>query len=162
MILKAGLSTHGIGRMIRTLTRIRDNLDSDSTKLVDVLAEEGADVAQSNYGRWDVSVTHSSKKNIGHILVSGHMPLIAEFGAGDATLTPSSLFELGGDLDFWVWAGSYSLFVGSGDYYRYGAWRLPYTNRWITEVEPHHGLYNAKLYLIEHSADIAREVIKLD
>lgn len=165
MILNAKLSTQSIQSMIRKLKDIQEMFSEDSKDsehLIDILVTEAAEVAQQAYGNWQVqAIPVTEDATTGQIWVTGDMPAIAEFGAGDATVVPSTVFETT-DLDFDVWAGSYSLFVGSGDYYRYGAWRMPYTNTWYTEVRPHLGLAQAKMFLMQHSAEIVRGVFSFD
>ena len=83
------------------------------------------------------------------------MPLIAEFGAGDATI--DVMFENYPGVD--VYPGSYSEQVGSGEYAATGKWH--FGGKEYTEVQPRGGLYNAKVFIKDNAAEIAKEVIKL-
>ena len=165
MILNAKLSTQSIQSMIRRLTDVKDKFDGeskDSENLIDILVTEAAEIAQQAYGDWQVqAIPVTEDATTGQIWVTGDMPLIAEFGAGDATVAPSALFD-NSELDFWVWPGSYSLFEGSREYFLFGHWRMPYTNTWMTEVRPHLGLAQAKMFLLQHSTEIAMGVFSFD
>lgn len=160
MTLNLSLSTESIDAAVRQLQSMGEDLEDDVEQFVEVMANEGAEVAQSAYGNWNVQAVAIPDGTQAEIIVAGDMPLIAEFGAGDATLDPKTFFENSPETP--VFPGSYSLFEGSREYYNFGSWRMPYTNLWLTQVAPRHGLFNAKLYLLERSTDIAREVIQLD
>ena len=86
------------------------------------------------------------------------MPLIAEFGAGDATLNPAQFFEHSPETD--VFAGSYSLEQGTKEYWEWGSWH--FGGQLYTEVEPRQGLYKAKQHIIETATETAREVMAYD
>ena len=160
MNINISLSTESIASAIRKLERLEENFDEDSGKLVEILTQEGAAKAQSAYGRWNVAVVPITFKNEGEIIVAGDYPAMAEFGAGNATLSPGEYFENGHALDSEVWAGSYSLYEGTMDYYFLKHWK--FGGKWYERVKPHLGLYKAKQYLIEHSTEIAQEVLQID
>jgi hypothetical protein len=96
------------------------------------------------------------------ITTSGKANLIAEFGAGDDT-DPATGFENQPDTP--VYAGSYSELEGTGEYATTGQWhfggRVYYGEPDNLRVEPRRGLMQAKVYILEEGADIAKGVIKL-
>ena len=159
MNINIKLSDQSIQNAINRLKKVLEYFDEDSGKLVDILAQEGAEIAQSAYGSYPVKASHTVTGNRGVISVTGDMPAIAEFGAGDATVTPSGLFDTTG-LDVDVWPGSYSLYEGTMDYYFLKHWK--FGGRWYTEVRPHLGLAQAKMFWQQNSTQIAREVIQFD
>ena len=160
MTINISLSEESIRNAIDRLKVRKGHLEEDTEQFVEILTSEGAEVAQSAYGNWNVQSIPIPEGKEGTILVAGDMPLIAEFGAGDATLEPTQFFENSPSTP--VFPGSYSMFVGSREYYNYGSWRMPYTSKWFTEIPPRHGLFNAKLYIIEQYQNIAKEVMTYD
>ena len=153
MNIKISLSTESIDAAIRKLTDIHDNLETDVEQLVSILTNEGAMVAQSAYGEWPVITTPISDGTTGEIIVAGDMPLIAEFGAGDATAPVG--FE---NVPEEVYAGSYSE-EHAQQYSTQGFWH--FAGKRYTEVPGRHGLMAAKEYIVENATDIATEVIQL-
>ena len=159
MNINLKLSTESIQSAIRKLTKIQGYFEDDAKEFLSLLGNEGAEIAQAAYGNFGVSAFAIPPMN-GEtaIMVTGDMPAIAEFGAGDATIYPSALFDTSG-LDAEVFPGSWS--AGHAmEYVTLGEWR--FAGRWMSEVEPHLGLYQAKLFLIEHSTEIAQEVFQFD
>ena len=156
MRIRIDLSTDSINRAITELELFKENLDADLHQLVDILTREGAEVAQAAYGEWPVSVTPITEETTGTILVAGDMPLIAEFGAGQATMPV--MFENSPDTP--VYEGSYSELVGTQEYYKYGSWH--FAGQYFTEVPARHGLLDAKQYIIDNSTQIAQEVMGHD
>ena len=150
------LSVASIERAIQRLERAAENLEQGLNETVEVLAIEGGEVAQESYQGMAVAYG-TAGDGVGNIVSTGENNLIAEFGAGDATVDPSSMFAHVPKTD--VFAGAYSLQVGSGEYWEKGKWH--FGGREYTEVAPRMGLFNAKHYVIDHSTEIAREVIKL-
>ena len=159
MNINIKLSDQSIQSAIDRLKKVLEYFDEDSGKLIEILTNEGAEIAQVAYGSYPVGVESITAGNQGIIQVSGDMPLIAEFGAGDATVTPSGLFDTTG-LDVAVWPGSYSLYEGTMDYYFLKHWK--FGGKWYTEVRPHLGLAQAKMFWQQNSTQIAREVIQFD
>ena len=98
----------------------------------------------------------SVKGTHGEITVVGDMPLIAEFGAGQATMPV--LFE--NEPNTPVYEGSYSQLEGTQEYYQYGSWH--FGGEYYTEVPARHGLLDAKQYIIENSTETALEVMTYD
>ena len=156
MRIRIDLSTDSINRAITELELFKENLDADLHQLVDILTREGAEVAQAAYREWPVVVTPYAEGTNGSIIVDGDMPLIAEFGAGQATMPV--MFENSPNTP--VYEGSFSELVGSQEYYKYGSWH--FAGRYYTEVPARHGLLDAKQYIIDNSTQIAQEVMGHD
>jgi len=151
------LSTASILGAIRKLNDAQQNLRWGVQDLVECLAEDGAEIANQAYGSMDANaVGYSTEENTAIIAVTGEDNLIAEFGAGDAT-DPATGFENKPDTP--VYAGSYSLLEGTGEYYLTGRWH--FNGVPFTAVEPRHGLMNAKSFIISTADETAKEVIKL-
>ena len=153
MTFSIDLSTESIQQMVNRINDMHDNLTDGVKKAVNIIATEGAEIAQSHYGEM-ATVVGNSSGNAGEISASGDAVLIAEFGAGDATLPV--MFE--NDPGF-IFPGSYSLMVGSKEYALTGKWH--WNGFVFTEVEPRAGLLNAKYYIKDYSTEICREAIKL-
>lgn len=148
------------GSVQNAISRLKvrlDHLEEDTEQLVDILTEEGAEIAQSAYGDWGVAAVPMTEGTTGNIVVYGDNPLIAEFGAGDATLNPASLFENSPETD--VFPGSYSR-ENAQQYWKWGVWY--FGGEVYREVEPRMGLAQAKAYIIENATDIAKEVMAYD
>ena len=169
MTIRIELSPQSINEAIRRLEMYKEDLEIGIMDIVEILANEGAEIAQAAYGNWGVQAVPSTEQGssdmsaTGFIDVAGDMPLIAEFGAGDATLDPATLFEHSPDTE--VFPGSYSLLEGSRQYWDshlkgQGVWH--FAGEEYTEVEPRQGLYKAKTHIIERSSEVAREVLSHD
>ena len=156
MRIQISLSTESIQNAIRLLNERKQMLEEDLEQFVEILANEGAEVANAAYGDFPVVATPHADGNHAEITVSGDMPLIAEFGAGQATMPV--LFENQPETP--VYEGSYSELEGSQEYYRFGSWH--FGGEYYTEVPAKHGLLDAKQYIIENSTEIAREVLSHD
>ena len=147
--LHIALSVESIQNAIRFLNDYRKDVTDMFEDVIEVLVNEGAEVAQAAYAEWAVDAIAEADGLRGSITVSGDMPMIAEFGAGDATLsggfsnTPSE-----------VRPGSYSE-THAQQYSRWGFWL--FNGIKYTEVQPHRGLYAAKEYIIQNSTSIAQE-----
>lgn len=155
--LQVSLSQESI---LRTARRIQDaltNLQQGIADTIDILVNEGAEVAQSSYGDFGVEAVPNAERTRGTIDVIGDMPLIAEFGAGETTLNPAVMFENLPDTE--VFRGSYSLLEGSKEFATTGVWH--FGGEEYSYVEPHMGLFNAKNYIIQESTDTALEAIQL-
>ena len=157
MTIKLVLSESGINSAVKKLTDAKDNLLYGVEQTIDILTKEGAILAQSKYGGMAAVSQDMPSQDTGVISTSGDTNIIAEFGAGDATLDPSALFE--NDPKTPVFSGAYSLLEGSKEYWEYGRWH--FGGRVYTEVEPRLGLYSAKEYIKAESTRIAKEVIRL-
>ena len=150
MTINVRLSTESIDAAIERLQRFQDDLEHGINQTVEILTNEGAEIAQAAYGDFPVSATPHPDGTTGTIVVEGDVPLIAEFGAGDQTL--SGGFE---NTPAEARPGSYSE-EHARQYSRWGFWYFagePYT-----EVYPHHGLLDAKRHIIANSTDVAMGV----
>lgn len=157
MNINIGISDYEIKAAISTLVQAIDNLKYGVEQTVEILTKNGAMIAQAEYGGM-ASVDYDSDKTIGIIGTKADKAnIIAEFGAGDATLDPLDLFQ--NDTVTPVYPGSYSELVGSGEYARDGKWH--FGGKEYTEVEPRLGLFEAKQYILNEGIDIAEGVIKL-
>ena len=157
MTINLVLSTDGINDAVRRLQNIKDNLQYGVEQTVDILAKNGTAIANLHYrGMADASY-QMPDDHTAVISVGGNAPLIAEFGAGDATI-PGTGFENTPDTP--TYPGSYSESdEGSGMYAEYGWWR--FGGRVYTEVPPRSGLLDAKDYIVTNGNSIAKGVIKL-
>ena len=156
MTIHMELSTESIESAIRRLQDYQVELEDGLNQVVEILTNEGAEIAQSAYGEWPVIATPITEDAHGEIIVAGDMPLIAEFGAGQATMPV--MFE--NDVPE-VYEGSYSESPeGSGEYVKYGSWHFGGT--YYTEVPARHGLLDAKQYIIENSTEVAQGVFAGD
>ena len=155
MTINVSLSNESIAQAIRKLERVKENLEIGLGEAIAILTNEGAEIAQAAYGDWGVQATPITEETHGEIIVSGDMPLIAEFGAGQATMPV--MFENAPETP--VYEGSYSELEGSQEYYKYGSWH--FAGRYYTEVPARHGLLDAKNYIVENGTQIAQEVIQL-
>ena len=156
MNINISLSTESIENAIARLKVRQMHLEEDTEQLVDILTNEGAEVAQAASGDWGVHATPIPEGTTGTIIVSGDMPLIAEFGAGQATMPV--LFE--NEPEAPVYEGSYSELEGTQEYYKYGSWH--FGGKYYTEVPARHGLLDAKQYIMETATDTAMEVMTYD
>ena len=154
MTLNLSLSTESIESAIRQLQSMGEDLEDDVEQLVDILVTEGAEIAQSAYGEWDVQVVHDADNGTGTIMVAGDYPMIAEFGAGDATLSDG--FE---NTPAEARRGSYSE-QHAQQYSKHGYWF--FGGEKYTEVEPRAGMRIAKDYIVNNYDSIAQEVIQFD
>ena len=151
--IKMSLSVASIERAIRQLERIQDNLQQGLEDTVDTLVEEGAEIAQTAYGNM-AQVGGFANGTEGRIVSAGEDNLIAEFGAGDGTIP----VKFANKPKTPVYPGSYSE-QHARQYARWGFWY--FGGEVYSDIPARHGLLDAKRYVIEHSSEIAREVIKL-
>lgn len=164
MNINIKLSEESINAAIRELRNVQENLRWGLEQTIDILVKEGTEIAQRADGSMANVTGYMPDENIGLIDVTGDVPLIAEFGAGDATLEPGMFFENQPDTP--VYPGSYSLLEGTGEYYltrlewgETGIWHfggIPYS-----AIEPRQGLFKAKEHIKQVSTETAKEVIKL-
>ena len=155
MIINVKLSTESISAAIERLYEANDNLRCGVDETVDILTKEGAEIAQAEDGEMAVVSSYRPDEETGVIVATGDAPIIAEFGAGDATM--DVLFENYAGVD--VYPGSYSEQVGTGEYAETGKWH--FGGKEYREVKPRGGLLQAKMHIQENAAEIAREVIRL-
>lgn len=155
MNITISLSEESIANAIERLTDAKENLLYGVNQTVEILAKEGAMRAGSDYGSMADVTDVSDSETTSRILVTGEAAVIAEFGAGDATM--DVMFENYPGVD--VYPGSYSEQVGSGEYAETGRWH--FGGNVYTEVEPRAGLLDVKMFIVSNGTEIAREVIKL-
>lgn len=155
MTINVSLSTESIVQAIRKLEMMKMNLEEGLSETIEILANEGAEIAQTAYGEWGIQATPFADETHGEIIISGDMPLIAEFGAGQATMPV--MFENSPSTP--VYEGSYSELEGSQEYYKYGSWH--FGGKYYTEVPARHGLLDARNFILENGTQIAQEVIQL-
>jgi len=153
--INISLDTVSIEKAIHRINALKDDFKDGVADIVELLANDGAEVAQAAYGDWNVrTLVDKVSETRAEITVSGEMPLIAEFGAGQATMPV--MFE--NDPGTPVYEGSYSELEGSQEYYKYGSWH--FAGKYFTEVPARHGLLDAKMFIIENSTKIAQEVFE--
>jgi hypothetical protein len=161
--IKIQLSEAGIHKAIVRLNQMQQNLRFGLQDAIDVLVTDGALVANDKYGGMATAIGYMDNETHGIVAAVGETNLIAEFGAGDATLPPSGMFENVPDTD--VYEGAYSEQVGSGEYARTrretGQGRWHFGGVEYTRIEPRMGLYNAKNYIEKNASYVLQEVIKL-
>lgn len=151
MKIDMSLSRDSVTNAIRKLKDYKQNMEMDLEHVVEILTNDGADVARSAYAEWDVTTVANTSGMTGKISVDGDMPLIAEFGAGNATLTGG--FE---NTPAEARPGSYSE-EHAQQYSTMGYWFFGGTQYY--EVPPHSGLLKAKQHIVENSTDVVREVL---
>ena len=156
------LSTEDIHKAIVRLRQAEENLRWGVSETVDALVADGADMAQDAYGSMAVATPIMESEEQGKIVVTGDAAVIAEFGAGYATMEDHPLAK-NAPVD--VRVGSYSE-QNDGMFY-WSDLANPGEGYWFfggqeyDRVEPRHGLLNAREYIMEHSTEIAKELIRL-
>lgn len=157
MTINIKLSEASILRAIHRLNQASDNLRWGVSETIEELIKEGATIANADYGGMATAIDWMEDETVGKISAVGDQPIIAEFGAGDATI-PGTGFENPPATP--TYPGSYSESdEGSGMYAEYGWWK--FGGRIYTEVEPRSGLLDAKNYIIGNAVGVAKEVIEL-
>ena len=155
MTINIDLSQESIRKAITRLRQAQQNLRWGIDETVDALVTDGANVAQEADGGMANVTGYMVDECVGEIVAAGQAPVIAEFGAGDATIPV--LFENYAGVD--VYPGSYSEQVGSGEYAETGVWH--FGGKVYRQVEPRGGMLMAREYIRDNSTEIAREVIEL-
>ena len=154
MTITVDLSPGGIQKAISRLEEICDSLEDGLEQTIEILTNEGAEIAQSAYGGM-ATATGIASGDRGTIVASGDAVPFAEFGAGDAVI--------GVDFENYppypVRSGAYSETEGSGEYATFGSWH--FGGQKYTEILARAGLLSAKQYIQENSTEIAKEVIQL-
>lgn len=157
------LSEDSILNAVARLRTMEQNLRWGVEQTIDVLTKDGADIAQQTDGRMAVVTGYMQSETEGVIVATGEAPVIAEFGAGDATMIGIP-FENPPPVD--VYPGSYSEQVGTGEYYL-SRLEMGGTGIWhfrgipFSAVQPRQGLYKAKEYVKQNAVQVAKGVIKL-
>lgn len=159
MKISMNLSESSILSAVRELETVKENVEQGTRDFVDILTKEGAEIANVAYDGMAQAEPQMIADCTGEIEVSADdfdTDVIAEFGAGDATIGNTFENPIPG---IEVYAGEYSEKVGSKDYARYGRWF--FGGQMFTEIPARHGLLNAKAYIETNYQDIAKEVIRL-
>ena len=86
MIINVSLSTESIESAIRQLRTVKENIRWGLSETVDILLKEGAQIAQAADGSMAVVTPYKDDETSGRIIAAGEAPIIAEFGAGYATM----------------------------------------------------------------------------
>jgi len=164
VILNIQLSTESINEAIAVLTQRKEIFDEHIETVVDILAEEGAMVANGAYGSM-AKARAESAGNSGRIIASGKAVGVAEFGAGYAVM---DYHPFANKAPFPVEIGSYSrsqypygLFYITNDLLGHGEGYWFFGHQMYQRVQPKHGLLDAYDYLMENSTEIARGVLAL-
>ena len=156
------LSTESIHEAIVRLRQAEENLRWGVDQTVDTLVTDGAYMAQDAYGNMAAATAIMEDEGQGKIVVSGDAAVIAEFGAGYATMEDHPLAK-NAPVD--VRVGSYSE-QNDGMFY-WSDLANPGEGYWFfggqeyDRVEPRHGLLDAREYIMSHSTEIAKELIRL-
>lgn len=168
MKIDVKLSETGINNLISRLQTIKENLQYGIEQTVEILAKEGADEANRAYGGIAYASESKEDSNTAVITVTGKNPIIAEFGAGYATMEYHPFAK---NAPVPIEVASYSkmnfdqspyggLFWITNDLYpNEGYWY--FGGETYDRVEARHGLLNANDYIVAKSTEIAKEVIKL-
>lgn len=154
MTLNISLDPVSIMSAVARLQQTQQNIQLGVKDLIEILTRDGAMVAQAADGSM-ADVTFTTTDITGVISAGGEAPIIAEFGAGDATLT--STFENPPPVD--VYPGSYSFEVGTQEYFTTGKWH--FGGNTYTEVPAHQGMAIAKAQIESDFISVAQGVIKL-
>ena len=162
MTINISLSTESIAAAIRQLRTVEENLRWGLSETIDILVKEGAQIAQAADGKMATVIGQKDDELSGRIIATGEAPIIAEFGAGYATMEDH---PFAGKAPVPIEVGSYSrendgLFYWS-DYANPGEGYWYFGGQEYDRVEPRHGLLDAHDHIVSHAAEIAREVIKL-
>ena len=174
MTINIDLSPEGIQKAISRLNDVKDNLEIGLNDLVEVLAHDGAEVANEAYGGMaNAAGVPESMTEAKVVVPGGDQAIIAEFGAGYATMEYHPFAK---NAPVPIEVGSYSrehgglfaltdsLYPGEGFWvfgWTYGAKGHMGKPNYYDRIQPRHGLLNAYDYIIANSTRIAKEVIKL-
>lgn len=167
MKINISLSEESIRAAIARLKEAEDNLRFGVNDLVEVLAHDGAEVANKAYGSMAAAAGVPVSMESAQIVVAGHEPIIAEFGAGYATMEYHPFAK---NAPVPIEVGSYSrehfddihgglFYISDQIHPGEGYWF--FGGKEYDRVQPKHGLLNATDYIRENAARIAKEVIKL-
>ena len=154
MNIHIDLSTESIQNAIHQLEDKKLRLDEDLEEVIEILTNDGAEQAQMGYGAWDVNVTTNVSGTTGEISVKGDMPAIAEFGAGDLT-APIGFEDIPEDVRRGSYSEEHAHMLSDLGFWIFGGQRF-------TEVPGRHSLFFAKQHIMEHSTEVAREVMAYD
>lgn len=159
MRIRFGIDTDKIMFAVHTLEILQDQIERGTDDLLDLLLQNGAEVANAQYGGMVNAWGFRMGGERGKIGVSGSNDdevYIAEFGAGFAVMP--IYFDNAPPID--VSPGAYSREKGSGEFEKAGRWH--FGGQVYTEVEPRHGLLSARDYIYQNWKELASEVIRFD
>lgn len=153
------LSESSIQSAVNRLLAMKGNIESGVQQTVDILGKNGTAIANLYYRSMAKATYSMPDDHTAIIEAGGKVPLIAEFGAGDATI-PGTGFDNKPNTP--VFRGSYSLLAGSQQYWDLGEWEFPpHSGNWMSEVPPRRGLFEAKDYIVTNGNNILKGVVKL-
>lgn len=174
MTIDITLSDASINRAIRKIEEAIENLQYGANDFVEVLAHNGAEVAQSAYGKMATAQMQPVSMTEAEIVVSGgDKAIIAEFGAGYATMEYHPFAQ---NAPVPIKVASYSeahdgMFaltdhINPGEGYWILGWAKGGKGKvghavYMDRVQPRHGLLNAYDYIMQNSDKVAEEVFKL-
>lgn len=174
------LSTESIEAAVNELQMVKDILETKTSELVEILANEGEDIANAAYGDMVTAESRATGFYSSEISVGGgDKAIIAEFGAGYATM---EYHPFAGNAPVPIKVASYSeahfedyhggLFwitdqIHPGEGYWIFGWSFGKKGHmgspnYYDRVQPRHGLLDAYDYIMQHGTDIALEVIRFD
>lgn len=152
------LTVGSINQAVRQLEAYEKSVSRRTETLVNELVDGGAELAQWAFRGWGL-VDKISEGGTGIIEATGENLIIAEFGAGMATMEGHPL-KNNAPVD--VYRGSYSEQVGSGEFYLsyqetgHGFWH--FGGSLYSAVEPKHGMLDARDYVVNNVESKARKV----
>lgn len=161
MTINISLSESGIESAISQLEKVVRNIDNGVDETIEILTNEGRDIAQSHDAEMATVTSERPDKTTGIIEASGETAIIAEFGAGDDTII-NIPFDNPPPVD--VYPGSWSEQVGTGQYAKHGFWyykKVRYYGGGEGRVEPRQGLYHAKEHIVNTAINVAQGAIQL-
>lgn len=162
MNINVNVSDIGIRDAISALLKAKDNLKYGAEQTIEILAKSGSYIA-NHFNRSMATATDIKIDETTSIIESvGKAAIIAEFGAGDATIPSSAFFpNASPDVASKTFRGSYSM-LHARQYIDFGEWEYPPgSNNWMSEVVPRHGMYYAMMFVVNNSTNVAKGVIKL-
>jgi len=166
MTINIELSPQSVYAAIRRLKEAAEHLEWGVGDTVETLAKNGADVAKTAYGHFEkVHVDYQKESDTKAVIqTSGKANIIAEFGAGYATMEYHP-FAAKAPVPIKVASYSESTFPRGLFFYTdesnpgQGFWF--FHHEYYDRVQPKHGLLDAYDYIMQESTEIATEVIKL-
>ena len=168
MTIDISITQDSVNDAISQIKDMLETLKFKAGELVDTLASQGADIAQEAFGSMAKATSRKDDETTAVIQLTGKAPGIAEFGAGYATMEWHPFAK---NVPYPVEVGSYSrerLMSGTGGMFAKTDADNPGNGFWIfgeesyDRVQPRRGLLDASDWIVENSADIAKEVMKLD
>ena len=150
--IRIDLSESSINKAIKQLEKYQKSLEEKTSRLVDILTDGEAEMAKFAFSGWG-NVDKISEDGTGIIEVSGDHIIIAEFGAGLATMESHPLAQ-NAPVDVYKW--SYSEQVGSGEGFLTEMWH--FGGATYVAVEPRHGMLDARDYIVNNVESKARQV----